>query len=59
MEIKVTPSDYPRSNAVNYERPASVTREAEILELLKVGNAITAPRPKLISASMSGIQMIS
>lgn len=55
----MTPSDYPRSNAVNYERPASVTREAEILELLKVGNAITAPRPKLISASMSGIQMIS
>jgi hypothetical protein len=44
----VTPSDYPRSNTVNYERPAPVTREEEILKLIKAGNAATAPRSKLI-----------
>ena len=48
IEIRVPPSDYPRSNAVNYERPAPVTREKDILELMKAGNAITAPRSKLI-----------
>ena len=48
MEIRVTPSDYARSNSVNHERPAPVTREAEILELIKAGNAVTAPRSKLI-----------
>jgi DNA (cytosine-5)-methyltransferase 1 len=48
VEIRATPPDNPRSSAVNYDRPAPISHEEEILELMKAGNAVIAPRSKLI-----------